>query len=326
MPSLIKKSSKSAAPTKEHAKEHAKVTKQLPDDYVSDFAQLASADPLLGFTMMLTGVEGSGKTVTAATIDPEFPATIPTHKAPKLLPNVFYITTDGSALAAFPSLGIDAHYFDVPAFFSKPELYQKAGFRAYPPSITDALNRGIMEAARWLTYHPNGSIVIDSLSTLAAMLFSDYDAKKQDGKEIPKDPRMIYNQIAAAMRLAHYKLRYLGARCVVYLVHLRSELPLQNADAAAQQALVHEAGRMLDGAKIGLDMSPAQMKPFKRDAPLELNVAVTTSPKGVRTRKLYTTKHNDVEAKNKFEHLLDAEEQPNLHLLLQKIEKASKGG
>lgn len=333
MPRLNKKTPAKAAKTVVTQK-----AKEPNGAWSSPFVHSSSVDPLRGFTMILLGVEGAGKSVMASTIASNFPKVLPTGKKPVLLEKVFYITTDGSACAAFPSLGIEVPFFDVIEFAKNPAMYtqpytngkgvKKAAWTENnPPTFTDALNRAGDLFRDWLAYNPGGACIIDSLSTLAQVLLADYDViNVEQGKAASKMLPLMYLRTARATRMFHYKLRFVGARTLIYLSHLKAEGTFDmDAESTEAAEMIRKAGRTLDGARIIPDLSPAQYRPFKRDAPLQLLVSAKDPGRNkAKIRELHTVQHDDIESKNKFEHLLDPKEPPNLNLLMQKIEKASR--
>ena len=261
-----------------------------------------------------TGVEGSGKTVSAATISKQCPLTLPVTK-PAIITDTFWLCADAQALTSLASMGVTVKdTFDIPVWMS---THPKEGW-------TGGVRNGLMAISAWLAKHPNGNVVVDTLSSISSGLQNEF-AKDQIGQQFsiaaPADGRKMYGQLKVALSLfTDYLIEMPFGICLV-LVHLKSIFDQFDGSgspaavkAAAAKAASRQAGKSLEGADLVADVEGSGFKYFKRHALMMLPVIAKRAPNAKTRKRFFITNPANpqkLETKMKFEGWLPDEVDAN---------------
>jgi hypothetical protein len=275
------------------------------------------------------GVEGVGKTVSGLSISKQFPPALPAPK-PVTITDSFWLCADQQALSSARAQGIrlpDDAVFDIPEYLGahKGALW------------TDGIREGLAKFDKWLGSNQNGNLGIDTFSSIAAGLMSEFtrDQLGVTSKKfsIPKslNIRDLYGNLKIGLKMmTDYVMEMPFGICLV-LIHSKALTDMGGNDpkVAKQRANTLKAGKALEDAEIVPDSEGQGLKYFKRHALMVLPMIATRPPatsgqaaaSRVRVRYFITNSaaSGGWECKCKYEGLLADREPANWLKLIAKI-------
>lgn len=253
-------------------------------------------DMLKHSTIFVHAPPGDGKSTLALTLSEQCPDKWGENKERIWLEDIFYISVDSKGYAGFYSLNVVPRtILDLDMLMCDKAMAKACGFPALPP-MSVAMEYAIDKAAAWLKDHPNGKIVIDTLSAVHRGLLVEFANAKGNSMKMFLDVRNWH--------LVFWdKLRKLPFQHLLYLAHSKAAWKAEGT-VSDQSKSSHEAGKTLDDADIIPDLDGSAVMTYKNEAILEGFLDTVTPPGGKeRKRYLYVTKHKGKEAKNRFEHV-----------------------
>ena len=263
--------------------------------------------------IFIYGIQGAGKSTTAITISDDFPGdSVPTTplKERVWLDDIFYLQIESHGTSGFYSLNIVPRaIFDVEKLISDPVAWKAAKF-ALQPTMSQAVDFGLTQFEEWLKTHPNGKLVVDSLSTYTAGLQCEYNQANS---------MRMYGDIGNSCRDFWYRLKFMDFAACVFLA--QSKALWEDEKETEVTKARREAGKSLDGAKVVPDMPGQSVNIFQREAIFVASLQATRLPGGGGKRRyLHLEKMGLSGGKNRFEHFINSKQDAHLRKLLRKIE------
>jgi hypothetical protein len=274
-----------------------------------------SDDPdeeLRRFIVCIHGAMASGKTFLAASADPSFPSKLPAAKMVSL-DKTLWIAADQDATAGFAHNKLRVRSISIPNLMGIEKLWRAAGF-SRPPSVMEASKYALDTAQELALDGIIENVVVDTVTTWDLHLISYHEVKYA----AHPNQYEAFKHNRAAHALIHTKLVASGAN-IIYLFHTRAV-----GDDTKNEKSKNVSVLVAGGAKFVPDVTGQAPKFYKHDATLQLVMKATRAPgKKTLSRKVLTSVNDEgMECKNRFEGVLDHEEEPNLRRIFGKIRAA----
>ncbi len=250
---------------------------------------------------IIHGPPGAGKTTLAASMSKKWPGVRANlrkeERTPVFLDDTLFLTGDPDGLASLAAVGVDAPQINL------VELWEQLGYlnalAHLPKLITYAYEK-----------YPNLSRAVFDLTA------ADEEAQAQC-KDID-DKRQFYGAVLECHRRTCSFIRSTGFSYWALLAHSKAYSEGETSDSKRQATALRMAG----GGAIVPSVVGQGLSRYQRAVSLQLALVVKDPGAGRPvTRHLQTvTDPTAFQAKNRYEHLLKREEEPDLGSIIARIE------
>lgn len=261
-----------------------------------------------------------GKTVGAATYDPDFPQEIFTGGKP-----AHHVTLKKTLFVLFDKGGLDSL---AEHKISAPVLPYRKGDRVIAPDYSgvsgpeivaaiEQIGKDVPEAVANLGIT---TVVFDTFSTLDAIISAYCQTKFSD----EKDNRRVWGQVLG-MHLRLIELMRPVPATIIYNCHAKDNVEASDKDEKAkdaQQASRRAAGININGTLVVPEITGRAFRIYNGACSLVLPLTASKAKVGgkwITTRKYHPRGYQGLQAKNRFQSLLLDEEPVNGVALLAKI-------